>query len=68
MINSEMINSGVETPISSMEGITPSRKFSTPLDLAQAFGQSVDVVEAVQDPIIVVVQPSYKRFYGMIML
>ena len=49
MINSEMINSGVETPISSMEGITPSRKYSTPLDLAQAFGQPVDVVAAVQD-------------------
>ena len=53
MINSEMINSGVETPISSMEGITLSRKFSTPLDLAQAFGQPVDLVEAVQDPKIV---------------
>ena len=44
-----MINSGVETPISSMEGITPSRKFSTPLDLAQAFGQPVDVAEVAQN-------------------
>ena len=53
MIDSEMINSGVETPISAMEGITPSRKFSTPLDLAQAFGQPVDVAELVHDPKIV---------------
>ena len=53
MINPDMINSGIETPISSMEGITPSRKFSTPLDLAQAFGQPVDVAEVVHDPKIV---------------
>ena len=52
MINSDMINSGVETPISSLEGNTPGRNFSTPLDLAQAFGQPVDMVEAVQDPMI----------------
>ena len=50
MIDSEMINSGVETPISAMENITPSRKFSTPLDLAQAFGQPVDVAEVAQNP------------------
>ena len=50
MINPDMINSGVETPISSMEGITPSRNFSTPLDLAQAFGQPVDVAEVAQNP------------------
>ena len=53
MINPDMINSGVETPISSLEGNTPSRNFSTPLDLAQSFGQPVDVVEVVQDPKIV---------------
>jgi hypothetical protein len=50
MIDSEMINSGVETPISAMEGITPSRKFSTPLDLAQAFGKPVDVAEVAPNP------------------
>ena len=50
MINPDMINSGVETPISSLEGNTPSRKFSTPLDLAQAFGQPVDVAEVAQNP------------------
>ena len=48
-----MINSGVETPISAMEGITPSRKFSTPLDLAQAFGKPVDVAEVAPNPEIV---------------
>ena len=45
-----MINSGVETPISSLEGNTPSRNFSTPLDLAHSFGQPVDVAEVVHDP------------------
>ena len=45
-----MINSGVETPISAMEGITPRRKFSTPLDLAQAFGKPVDVAEVAPNP------------------
>ena len=53
MINPDMINSGVETPISSLEGNTPSRNFSTPLDWAQSFGQPVDVAEVVQDPKIV---------------
>ena len=31
-------------------GNTPSRNFSTPLDLTQSFGEPVDVAEVVQDP------------------
>ena len=53
MMNPDMINSGVETPTSSLEGNTPSRNCSTPLDLAQSFGQPIDVAEVLHDPKIV---------------
>ena len=50
VINHHDSISRVETPVSSLEDIIPSRNFSTPLDLASSFGQPIDVAEVVQNP------------------
>ena len=61
MIDSGVINSGVETPLCSLEGNIPNRFFSTALYLAKSFGQPVDVTEVVQNPEIVEASPNRPR-------